>query len=362
MPNKNRLLYKQVMDYILAKIEDRTFKFGEAIPPERELCQELTVSRYTVRKAIQELVRDGYLYRVQGNGTFVFEKTHIFNQNMIGVIMPYCNAELEMAFLSGIQKGLENESYSMTFLNSNDDYQKEAENIYRFKNEGVAGLIIMPAEDQKDSTAISDLKAEQFPFILLDRRLGDCETDCVMSDNIEGGYKAVEHLIELGHKRIAFITHKLDQTSSVEDRIIGYKKAMLEYGLNELSIFSYSKTELDQENIDQIYNFIVENEPTAVVAVSDYIALDIVKMCRKKNIRIPGDLSIVGFDNQEVVKHLEVPLTSIAQFPQKMGVCALRMLIQKINSKPEDESSDLIHQIYYPTELIIRESSTRLTN
>ncbi len=358
--NNNKLLYMQVREYILGKIEDNTYQSGEVIPPERELSKILDVSRYTIRKAIQELVRDGYLYRVQGHGTFVYDNVHTYTQtqNIIGVIIPYCNAELEMQILSGIQKGLENKKYTMTFLNSNDDYKKEAENIYRLKNEGVAGLVIMPAEDQKDNTAISDLKNEQFPFVLIDRKLGDCVTDCVISDNIDGGYKATEHLIELNHKKITFVTHNFHKTSSVEDRIIGYKKALQDYGVDYNIIFAYEKTEDEEKNISQIHNFIIEEKPTAIVAVSDYVALDIVKMCRKNNLTIPDDLSIVSFDNQDIIKHLEVPLTSIAQCPQEIGLKAIRMLFEKINS--EDENQELIQQIYYPTKLIVRDSCLKL--
>lgn len=81
-------------------------------------------------------------------------------------------------------------------------------------------------------------------------------------------------------------------------------------------------------------------------------------MCRKNNLTIPDDLSIVSFDNQDIIKHLEVPLTSIAQCPQEIGLKAIRMLFEKINS--EDENQELIQQIYYPTKLIVRDSCLKL--
>ncbi len=359
-PHVNKLLYQRVADFILQKINEGIYQPGELIPPERELCKSLEVSRYTVRKAIQQLVQAGFLYRVQGNGTFVFDKKEIYHKksDFVGVSLPSCDTEMEMKLLNGIQRGLQDVQYKMTFIDSRDDYKTEAENIQFLKNEGVAGLIIMPAEDQKDSTAISDLKEEAFPFVLIDRRLQDCETDCIMSDNIDGGYKATEYLIKLGHEKIAFIKHESNKTSSVEDRIIGYQKAMAEYGLEYNRVFSFNRIHHQGKEILQVYHFLKEHKPTAVVAVNDYIALDIVKMCREKGILLPRELSLVSFDNLDVVKHLEVPLTSIAQQSKKIGQRAARLLLDKIRLKEEGDYGEfqVSQQLYYPTELIERDS------
>ncbi|SHF19165.1 GntR family transcriptional regulator, arabinose operon transcriptional repressor [Marinitoga hydrogenitolerans DSM 16785] len=368
--NGNQPLYRQIRDFIYNNIQNGIFKPGEAIPTERELCDKLKVSRYTVRRAIQELVHEGYLYRVQGNGTFVFDKEEIHEKGdnkLIGVILTHCEHEMEANILSGIEKAIQSEGYTMTFMSSNNDYKKEAEAIQRMKRNGVSGLIIMPAEDQKDSTAISDLKNEQFPFVLVDRRLQDCETDCVMSDNINGGYKATEYLIKLGHEKIAFVKAEFSETSSIEDRIIGYKKALKEYGLDyrpEL-LFSYDERKLNTEEIyEELYKFIKEKKPTAIVAVNDYVALVIIKMCRVKGISIPNDISLVGFDNLEFIKHLEVPLTTIAQFSKEIGFSAAKLLINKIkvkyNNTIDKINKELLHQIYYPVELVIRDSCSNV--
>jgi GntR family transcriptional regulator of arabinose operon len=242
-------------------------------------------------------------------------------------------------------------------MNSNNDYRKEAENIYRMKKEGVKGLIIMPAEDQKDSNAISDLKKEGFPFVLVDRRLQDCETNCVMSDNIEGAFSAVEHLIQLGHNKIAFLKNNYEQTSSIIDRIIGYKKAIEEYSINKKLIFSYDSNSDRESKNNEIFKIIKENSITAILSMNDYVALDILKMCRNKDISIPNDLSLVGFDNLDLLKHLEVPMTTVAQHPFEIGSLAAEMLTEKIS---EEKETKFITQNFYPTNLIIRNSTCSL--
>ncbi len=366
MEKNGKHLYIQIKEFLLKKIKTGEFKSGEVIPTERSLCVELNVSRQTIRRAIQDLVHEGYLYRVQGAGTFVFEKNSKKrkNNNCIGVLLNDCTDELESRILNGVESALHNNGYTITFMNSNEQYKKEAENIQKLKNEGVAGMVIMPAEDQKDSNAISDLKEEGFPFVLVDRRLQGCETDVVMSDNIDGTFKATKHLIDLGHQRIAFIKNRFSMTSSIEDRILGYKNAMKDYGFEEddLFIFSYNEFENKEEKFyEELFEYITKNKITAVVSLNDYIALHIVKMARIKNLKIPKDFSLIGFDDKDVVKHLEVPLTTVAQFPEKLGYHAGILLLKKIELKNnEDLDSKIINQIYYPTKLIIRDSTKAL--
>ncbi len=358
--NKNPL-YIQVKEFILENIKDNIFLVGETIPPERELSDQLEVSRYTVRKAIQDLVQDGYLYRVQGNGTFVYskEKPGRKTSNEIGVILPFYEG-VSLEILEGIEASFESLNYRFTVSNSRDNYKREARSIQKMKSDGVDGLIICPAEDQKDSTIIADLKSEGFPFVLVDRRLQYCETDCVMSDNISGGYKAAEYLIKLRHKKIAFIKNEYIKTSSIEDRIIGYKSALQQYGLDDNSplIFSYNLSLEKKEVYSKIYKFIQEKEPTAVIAVHDKVALDIVKMSREKNINIPNDLSLLTFDNTDIVKHLQVPLTSVVQSTGDIGKKAVELLVEKVKSKTEDK---VVQQIYYPVKLVIRDSCSELS-
>ncbi|MDI3548781.1 MAG: GntR family transcriptional regulator, arabinose operon transcriptional repressor [Halanaerobiales bacterium] len=360
--NSTKTLYQQIREHILDKIKRGIYKPGEAIPTERELCKNLDVSRYTVRRAIQELVHEGHLYRVQGSGTFVFDNTNAFEHfgSSIGVILTHCEHEMEANILSGIENIIQEKGFRMTFVSSHDDYQREAEYIHRMRLNGVKGLIIMPAEDQKESNAITDLKNEKFPFVLVDRRLQDCETDCVMSDNIDGGYKATEYLIEIGHTKIGFVKRKYSKTSSITDRIIGYKNALKEYGIEILPelIFSYDENLQEEEIHSSLSKYVKNTGVTAIVAINDYVALDIIKMSRKRNIQIPEELSLIGFDNLDFTKHLEVPLTTIAQSPKEIGEEAAKLLVEKINNQQGNNkmAKHILTQKYFPVDLIIRES------
>ncbi len=365
-PN-GKLLYQTVKDYIVDKINKNEYKASEAIPAERELCKILDVSRYTVRKAIKELVKEGYLYRVQGNGTFVFDREHhhLQSNNFIGVILPQCKYEMEINILKGVQDILRENNYGLVFMDSENDYKIEAETIQTLKSEGAAGLIIEAAENQKDSTAISDLKSENFPFVLVDRQLRDCETDCVLSDNIEAGYQAAEYLIRLGHEKIAFIKHTSVHTSTIVDRIRGYRNALLDYGIDFESVYTLDAGELfieednlmkfNPEIINSLTEYLKGNGITAVITINDFTALDVFKICREADIKVPDQLSVISFDDLDIIKRLEVPLSTVAQPSRKIGRKAAEILVEKIKESG-NEDRDYYTQIFYRTKLIERSS------
>lgn len=361
-------LFIQTKNYILEQIKKDLYKSGEKIPPERDLCEKLNVSRYTIRKAIKELVHEGYLYRVQGDGTFVFSKSKYKQQksSYIGVILSEF-VEVQTSILRGIGLALKKSKYKLTLLQSDNDYVEEAKCIQKLKNEGVGGLIIVPVEDQKDNSAITDLSDENIPFVLADRKLNNYHTNCIVSNNVEGGYKATEHLIKLGHKNIMFLKQKYTLTSSIQERIIGFKKALSDYEIDfaDKLIHPYSS---DAE----LLSFIKDENITAVFCVHDIMALKFIEICKTQGLKIPKDLSVIGFDNQEVVKHVEPALTTVAQYPVEIGYNAAKILIDQISYDEENSVLDqddasiminnknILRQYYHPVNLIIRNSTKKL--
>jgi len=357
--NDRKMLYRQTKDYILEQIQQGTYGPGELIPPERELAEQLKISRYTVRRAIQELVGEGILHRVQGSGTYVTEPANTPQRYYtLGIVMPFSDAEVEMCLLNGMQKALRDTGFSMTIRGTGNSADREWEEVQRLKEEGVRGLIIMPSEEEDAGRSAAALKREGFPFVLIDRKVYGCETNCVMSDNIQGGYLSAKYLYELGHRRIAFVKHSSDNTSSAKDRFVGYRKACRENGLGEGSLFAFDYRNGEEE----LRQFLLAREYTACVAVNGYVAVDIVKACRSANLVIPGDLSLVGFDDPGVLQHLEVSLTTVIQHTEMIGYRAVRLLVEEIQNL-EKYGRDYIRsytQCYYPVRLVERQSCRRL--
>lgn len=357
--SERKMLYKQTRDYIMEQIRQRVYGPGELIPPERELAEQLKISRYTVRRAIEELVAEGVLQRVQGSGTYVTEPSISPKRyDTIGIVMPFSDAEVEMLLLQGMQRALSDTRFSMTIRSSGNSASREWEKVQRLRREGVSGLIIMPSEEVDGGRSVEALKDEGFPFVLIDRKVSGCETNCVLSDNIHGGYISAKRLYDLGHRDIAFIKHRTDNTSSAHDRFLGYRQVCQEKKLGDGTLFAYDFRNGEEE----LQQFLLSRKYTACIAVNGYVAADIVRVCRATNLEIPDDLSLISFDDPDVLKRLGVSLTTVVQHTEIIGYQAVRLLVEEMENLEKFGSNYIRRytQHYYPVRLIERGSCRNL--
>jgi DNA-binding LacI/PurR family transcriptional regulator len=191
------------------------------------------------------------------------------------------------------------------------------------------------------------------PFVLIDRYFPDLDCDYVVSDNFGGAYRATEHLIILGHIRIAFshTAFGTPVTTSVRSRLQGYQQALETYGLpyDESLIAVYD----DADGSDNPYHELLArpNRPTAIFTTIPDLIHPIMATANNLGLQIPDDLALVTFDDLQFAPYLNPPLTTIAQSCQKMGEQAASLLIRRIRGQrgPTD-------QINIPTKLIVRES------
>jgi DNA-binding LacI/PurR family transcriptional regulator len=208
---------------------------------------------------------------------------------------------------------------------------------------------------------------QRFNFVLIDRYIPNIDVSYVVSDNLGGAYQAVEHLIKLGHHRIGIVTRSSLQTTSVRDRVDGYKRALLDYGLpfdqslvcdrlktsaSELEFFGTARGN-SQHDVEVMVEFLKNKErPSAIFAINDLVALAVVEAASLVGLRIPDDLALVGFDDIDIVSHLETPLTTMAQDKYAIGAQAAEFLIDKIEGREKGN-----RQIVIPTKLIVRRST-----
>ena len=215
----------------------------------------------------------------------------------------------------------------------------------------VRGLIVAGKIDKNFLFLLED----ELPVVLVDYYIEGKEFDCVVNDNTDGAYKAVKYLIDLGHRRIGFINSTLESPSSKE-RLSGYKKALKEIGLNysgKLVKESGSLVEGGYRAMEKMLK--LSKVPTAVFAFNDTNALGAMKAIKENGLKIPDDISIVGFDDFDFAAHTEPPLTTVRDNKREMGKRAVRRLLEKI-----DDYDEKPQKIVLPVDLIIRKTCKAL--
>ena len=368
-PASPKPLYRQIMTIIQDQIGKGQFKTGEKLCTERELSRKYKVSKLTVNKALDELVRDKLLYRRRGRGTFVApgasDRVEPEEQKVLHFIVP----DIEDIFISEIYRGVgklsKRNNYKVAIFSSDRSIQKENENIrFLLKQDGI-GAIILPNWGKTNIGEIFKLKQEKIPFVLIDRYFPDIETDYVIVDNVAGASNAVRHLINLGHRRIGHIGGM--NCSSDNDRLEGYRLALSKAGIPYAPFLVKRISEFTEEQKgrfepDELGGYKgmkellkLDDRPTAIFAGSDYIAIGALRAIKEADLNVPNDAALVSFDDLKIASMLEVPLTTVRQPKYEIGKTATEILMKRFKARDIGEEIEP-QQIVLKTELIIRES------
>lgn len=221
-----------------------------------------------------------------------------------------------------------------------------------FQEDRVDGVILLSPMDEDEY--VTELTKKEIPFIMIDSSSSNPSVTSIVVDNFEGGYVATKHLIELGHTEIAHIAGP-DMYLSSRERERGYLAALSEAGLNPFCI------ERGTFEMSSGYSIAMQwidsgKLPPAVFAADDYIALGVIDACLNRGIRIPRDMSLVGFDDQIFASEFRPMLTTVRQPADKIGATGVEQLLEAIN-EPARKSVT----IQIEPELIIRETTARAT-
>ncbi|MBN1286782.1 MAG: GntR family transcriptional regulator [Anaerolineae bacterium] len=345
-------LYIQVSDILRRRLIDGVWEKDSLIPPEHQLCREFSVARGTVRQALDRLEQEGLLRREQGRGTFVtgIQTPRKLAGEQIGFIVPYVRDTFVPTILLGLEHGAEEQGFSVVFNHVSNSPQQQADAIVRFADQNLAGIILYPV-DSIHGGPIGEMVKRGYPIVLVDRYLRDTLTDYVMSDHFGGALRATQHLISLGHRRIAFVSWR-DPAVSIEHRMAGYQRALTEADIPFDPALTWEVEgypDIAQNAFDNLLG--ARATFTAAFAANDQIALAIYKAARTMGLRVPHDLALVGFDNLDIAAQLDTPLTSVAQPAFDLGYRAVQLLIKRISGDVRD-----FQRVILPTTLIVRQS------
>lgn len=326
------------------------------LPSEHELSEVYEISRGTIRKVLAALEEDGLVRRDRGRGTFITRPGGQklipgMNSHSISFIVPYVRDSFVSSILLGLESIARINGYAVLFHHVENDIDKQETVLRKSIQQGVSGIILYPVDSNNVSPILRELTQDEVPIVLVDRYIRGLYCDYVTSDNITGGLMATQHLLSLGHRRIAFLGWS-ELATSMDHRRLGYRQALLEAGIEPDSRYEWEVIgypEVDQSALEQRLS--QPQRPTAIFAANDQLALSVLSVARSLNISIPGQLALVGFDNLDISAHLDIPLTTVAQPAFDIGCTAGELLLSQI----EKETSWTQRRIL-PVQLIVRKS------
>jgi len=369
-------IYRQVAAYLKQRITEGAYVAGAALPSEFELAAALHVSRPTVRHALELLKADRLVEAVAGSGTFVsrtagqlararqLARPRTGNLALIG---PEMRDTFLMHLVTGAESIAAQHGYNLILANAGNQIPVEQKYLRDlWTGQRADGFILMSADAVDLHDGLRELCADGAPIVFVDRYFAACTLPYVVSDNIQCGYLAAQHLIRLGHTRIGFVTRPNLYVSSVAQRLQGYRQALVEAGitlepgwvfqgllpfLREIEVLKRTTPDLSEFDNRAIQGFLARpDRPTALIACNDLIALEVFDACRALGLRIPADLALVGCDDDAVAALVTPPLTTVRQNAYAIGVCAAEVLVRLLDG----ESVERAHVL--PVELIVRAS------
>lgn len=316
----------------------------------RVLNNKPDVSIDTRKKIEQVIEKLGYNPNTIARG-LVTKKTYT-----IGLIIPDISNPFFPEVAHGIESKAKELGYSVIFYNTNNDKKAEKHAIELLKGKRVDGIILsLSLENNKE---LHKLAAENFPVVELDRKVPDSSFPTVTINNEDSAFQATEHLIKLGHIRLAHITGDLGTQTGL-DRLSGFQKALSKYGLKiedrwlQEGNYSFESGYTGMKNL-----FKLEEVPTAVFAANDLMAIGAYQAVFERGLNIPDDISIIGLDDIEMSSIVRPGLTTM-RFPKhKLGQKAAEILIKEIEDQDMNKQNDIILR----TRLILRGSTKELHN
>ena len=272
----------------------------------------------------------------------------------IGVIVPEIKHDFFSSVLDGIEDVAYKAGYSIFVCKSNEDYIREVINTRNLLSYSVAGIIVSLSQNTTDEEHLLAVQARNIPLVFFDRVSKNIKANKVIVDDEQGAYIAVDHLICSGYKRIAHLAGP-DHLSISKNRLNGYKKALAKKKLPYKKEYVIHGG-LDEEDGVRGFKQLMQLRPVpdAVFCVNDPVAVGVFMECKRRKVRIPKDIAIVGFSDNPITAMIDPPLTTVSQPAYEMGNVAAKMLLDEIGNK-KDGYKPKTRRL--KTELVIRKTS-----
>ncbi len=255
--------------------------------------------------------------------------------NIIGVIVPNVTHYFTSTILRGIMAEASLKGYRVIISESNNDIVKQTEMLNTMLQFGVDGVLMSLSKKTRNIENIIQIM-NRLPLILFDKASNKIPCTQIVINEEEAAFNAVEHLINIGRKRIAIIK-ETEYSYNSEKRYAGYLRALKEYNIpiDDKIILSVDDISLLQGQ--QLTNILLslKDRPDAIFAITDSAAIGVIKTLKKNKIRIPQEIAVVGFSNSLNSTIIEPKLTTIDQPGEHIGATAIKYLIEEIENPEE---------------------------
>ncbi|MGV3505469.1 MAG: LacI family DNA-binding transcriptional regulator [Adhaeribacter sp.] len=274
--------------------------------------------------------------------------------NTLGIIVP----EFVTAFFPQVIIGAQEEAlragYNIIISQSNESYETEVANARVMLANRVDGLMVSLTKETRNFDHLKIFQRKGIPIVFFNRVCEEMQVPKVVVDDYDGAFKAVEHLIRTGKKRIAHLAGP-DSLAVSRKRLNGYLDALRQYHqpIVEELIIPYDLT-LEKVKIYVKHLLELEEPPDALFAINDPTAIEAMQIIKKKGLRIPQDIAVVGFSNDYASALIEPSLSTVAQPMQEIGRSAVQLLLDQLD---RDVSEWKAITRTLKTELLIRDSS-----
>lgn len=330
-----------------------------------DIAKELNVTASTVSRALQDHPRISretkeavleVARRLNYQHNSLAAALRKGKSNLIGVIVPTADRNFFGTIIRGIEEVVNQAGYRVIISQSNDLISKEKENIDALLEAQVDGILASIARDTIEFDHYLKIKKQGIPLILFDRVTDELNTSCVVIDDYLGAYKAVEHLIHQGCRRIVHFGGQ-QNLSIYKERLRGYKEALISNGMifdENLVLYGETQLEAGEELCKQV--LAMPQLPDAIFSASDYTAIGAMHHLKRNGIKIPDQVAIVGFSNEVFTTFVDPALTTIDQHGKMMGQTAAKLFLKQVGNKKllKNQEKTVLDPV-----LIVRKSSLK---
>ncbi len=275
--------------------------------------------------------------------------------NNVGVIVPRIDSNFFGSVICGIEEELNQQGYHVIICQTDGNEAKEVADIDALLNSQVDGILISTSSN--NASTFDRIMKKEVPLVFFDRKKTMKNVSSVTINDFDGGYKATQHLINTGCKKIAYFSGDTN-IEIFKDRFLGYKQALIDNKIDFVKDYVVQTKSTIEDGRKAVKKLLkLPSPPDAIFSSSDFAALGAIQELKTKNIKIPTDFSVIGFSNEPFTMFMELSISTIDQFPLEMGRMTAKVFLEQVSNS---DNIKIEKKVVLEPELILRKSTRKL--